>query len=298
MPTSRSGLSPRTSDYTVDTVTSKDGTLIGYRRYGSGPAVVLVQGAIGVAQSFHELASDLSADFSVYVPERRGRPMSPSRYTPQHAIERERDDIEAMLERSGATRLFGLSSGAVIALEAARVLPSIDRLVVFEPPFHVPPREMRRDLVSRLNSEIAEGRTSRAMLTAVQAAGFAPALFRFLPRPVVVAALEVFLRSNARAPGDYPPLRDVVPSVRFDFAVVSSMQDRLEAFRAVRSEVLLISAARSPAYLQEASRALESILPNARRVELPGTDHGAPWNADRGGKPSAVADAMREFLKG
>lgn len=83
--------------YIVDFVISKDKTRIGYRRYGAGPALILSNGAIGTTLSYHNLAKDLASDFTVYVPERRGRPLSPREYSPDHCIQREREDLEAIL---------------------------------------------------------------------------------------------------------------------------------------------------------------------------------------------------------
>jgi len=281
----------------VGFVTSQDGTRIGYRQYGAGPAVVLVQGAIGTTQSYHELASYLASDFTVYVPERRGRPLSPGAYRPDHTIERELEDLAALFERAGSPFLFGLSSGAVIALEAARVFPSVRKLVLYEAPLYVPPQQLRLDLVARLNREIAAGKTAAAMLTALFAAGTAPALLRFLPRPLLEAALALFLRWDARRPArEYPPLRELVPTVRFDFQVVSSQQDKWETFRTVPSDVLLLGGTKSPAFLRQSSVALGQVLPQSQRLELPGLGHSGPWNADLGGRPQMVAAAMRTFL--
>lgn len=85
-------------------------------------------------QSYHDLASNLACNFSVYVPERWGRPLSLREYTPDHSIAREVEDLQALIAVSKAQRLFGLSSGAVIALETARVLPCIEKLALYEAP--------------------------------------------------------------------------------------------------------------------------------------------------------------------
>lgn len=63
-----------TSDrtYTLDSVISIDGTKIGYRQYGKGPGLIIVQGAMGTACNYHQLAIALAKDFTVYVPDRRG----------------------------------------------------------------------------------------------------------------------------------------------------------------------------------------------------------------------------------
>ena len=80
------GFLRETTLYSTSETTSADGTRIGFRHYGAGPALILVQGAIGTVESYHDLASHLAADFSVYVPERPGRPLSPREYTPDHSV--------------------------------------------------------------------------------------------------------------------------------------------------------------------------------------------------------------------
>jgi pimeloyl-ACP methyl ester carboxylesterase len=73
--------------FTMGTVMSRDGTKIGYRQAGHGPGIVLVQGAMGTAYNYDQLATDLASDFTVYVPDRRGRGMSPREYDTEHSIQ-------------------------------------------------------------------------------------------------------------------------------------------------------------------------------------------------------------------
>src|SRR5215472_4334362 len=120
--------------YTTGFVTSKDGTSIGYRQYGQGPGIVLVQGAMGSAQNFSHLAEILSDAFTVYVPDRRGRGLSPLPYREGHTIQRDAEDLEALLLQTDTYRVFGLSSGAAIALAAAISSKTIRKLAVYEPP--------------------------------------------------------------------------------------------------------------------------------------------------------------------
>ena len=101
----------------MKTVVSKDGTNIGYTVTGQGPGLILVQGAMGTAHNYRDLAQALSSDFTVYTPDRRGRGMSPKPFTPGHKIQRDVEDIEALCRHSEATSIFGLSSGAVIFLQ-------------------------------------------------------------------------------------------------------------------------------------------------------------------------------------
>ena len=74
------------------------------------------------------------------------------------------------------------------------------------------------------------------------------------------------------------------------------MSGKVEPFRSIRAEVLLMGGSKSPAYLKAALDALEQVLPKVSRVELRGLNHAASWNTDRGGRPTPVAHALREFF--
>ena len=285
------------SDYVVASLGSKDGTRIGYRRYGSGAAVVLVQAAMATTHNYHDLAKNLADTFTVYVPERRGRGLSAREYSADHVIDRDLEDLEAVLARSGAAFLFGMSSGAVIALEAARVFASIRKLALYEAPLFVPPREMRLDLVARYNKEVEAGDMAAAAVTAVKTAR-GPSFLDHIPRALIERIVaQILRRQDSQGTGDYAPLRELVPTMRYDFNVVVSMQGKFETFGSVTSDVLLLSGSKSPQYLRDSSVALNQVLPSSRRIEFKGLGHSAPWNVDRGGRPDAVATAMRDFFE-
>lgn len=103
-------------------VMSKDGTQITFDRSGDGPPVILVDGALSDRRASLnvELAAELVPHFTVYTYDRRGRG---SGSTPPYAIEREVEDIEALVDHAGGVAgLYGISSGGVLALDAANRL--------------------------------------------------------------------------------------------------------------------------------------------------------------------------------
>ncbi len=116
-------------------VISKDGTPIAFDQSGKGPALILVAGATATRLAEASLAAALAPDFTVFAYDRRGRGNSGD--TPPYAVEREVEDIDALIiEAGGSAFVFGHSSGAVLALEAARLLPTrIRKLALYEPPF-------------------------------------------------------------------------------------------------------------------------------------------------------------------
>jgi len=115
-------------------VLSKDGTAIAFDRIGAGPAVILIDGALcyrGMGQS-GKLANLMAKRFTVFTYDRRGRGASSD--TAPYAVEREVEDIEALLSEAGGTAsVWGVSSGAVLALEAANLLKGIKKLALLVP---------------------------------------------------------------------------------------------------------------------------------------------------------------------
>src|SRR5437868_9966429 len=119
----------------MKTVTSKDGTTIAFDQLGEGPVVILVSGGSVDRSSNAPLAALLARRFTLFNYDRRGR--GPSGDTPPYAVEREIEDIEALIaEAGGSAYLYGISSGAVLALEAASKLPTkVKKLALYEPPY-------------------------------------------------------------------------------------------------------------------------------------------------------------------
>ena len=273
-------------------VTSSDGTRIGYLRQGSGPAIVLVQGAMADVHAYRRFAAALASSWTVISAERRGRGISPLVYSPDHDISRDVDDIDAVMAATGASFLFGLSSGAVIALEATRTLQRVERLVVYEPPFYQ--NGISREGVARLNSEIEHGDLSSALVDSLLVAGTAPAVVRRAPRPIARVLARVLIALNDRRRGPAATFRELLPGVRYDFHDVAGVDGRIEAFSSIDIPVLLLSGTRSPEFLRQAIRRLAGLLPSAEHVEFDGLGHDGPWN---NGDPLLVARAADDFLR-
>src|SRR5947199_8818025 len=149
---------------TMRTVLSKDGTAIAFDQSGQGPALILVAGATATRLAEASLAAALAPHFTVFAYDRRGRGASSD--TAPYAVEREVEDIEALITEAGGTAfVFGHSSGAVLALEAARLLPTkITKLAVYEPPFLVDDSQapLPEDAITRLTEPVSAGRRGEA----------------------------------------------------------------------------------------------------------------------------------------
>ena len=132
-------------DEEVNSVVSADGTVVGFEREGSGPPLVLVHGGTADRSRWAPVRAELSAAFSLYLVDRRGRGLS-TRETADYAIGREGEDIVAVLDAIGDPAfVVGHSYGALVSIEAALRSSSIARLLLYEPaaatPGHVPVEE-------------------------------------------------------------------------------------------------------------------------------------------------------------
>jgi pimeloyl-ACP methyl ester carboxylesterase len=150
----------------MQNVLSKDGTPIAFDRTGKGPAIVLVDGALCYRASGPSgpLAALLAAEFTVFTYDRRGR--GDSGNLAAYAIEREVEDIEALIhEAGGSAFVYGISSGAALALEAANHGLAIKKLALYEAPFIVddsrPP--IPNDYLAQLNGLISADRRGDAV---------------------------------------------------------------------------------------------------------------------------------------
>jgi pimeloyl-ACP methyl ester carboxylesterase len=159
----------------MNKTTSKDGTQIAYEKKGQGPALILVDGAL-CYRSFgpmSALAELLAPHFMVYNYDRRGR--GDSSNSKPYTIEREVEDIEALLnEAGGAAFIFGTSSGACLALEAAlRLGDKIKKLAMYEPPYNSEEsaRKRYREYQKNLKELLADGKNGDAVVLFMQFVG-------------------------------------------------------------------------------------------------------------------------------
>jgi pimeloyl-ACP methyl ester carboxylesterase len=276
-------------------VTSADGTTVGHRRFGSGPGLVLLHGSMSSGAHHTELAQSLADAFTVYVPDRRGRGLS-GPYAERDPLAEELEDLSALLTATDATHLWGLSSGAVIALHAARTMPAIAKVALFEPPL-VPDRAPAAALLAEYDMEMASGRVGDAMVTAMRGAEMGPGWMRALPKPLLARLVAMGMNKEATKPaGPYPTMRELAPTLHADFAIVAASSGPLDDFRSIRADVLLMGGSKSQGFLKRALNDLSQTLPAARRIELEGLDHGASWNSDVRGHPEPVAQALRRFF--
>jgi len=260
------------------TVLSRDGTAIAYDRIGGGPPLILVDGALcyrGMGQS-GQLAELLAAHFTVITYDRRGRGESGD--TAPYAMEREIEDIDALLSAvGGSAYVWGMSSGAVLALEAASRLSGVRRLALYEAPFIVDDsRPTTEDDWDRIGEAVAANRRGVALSLFLQTVGV-PSLF------IVLMRLSPAWRK----------LRVIAHTLPDDGVIVRDNQRgrpfTAEQWAAVTVPTLVTDGGKSPQWMRRGNQALARVLSNAEYRTLDGQTHML--------RPKAHVPMLVEFLK-
>lgn len=254
-------------------VTSKDGTTITYEQLGAGPAVILVCGGSVDRMSNAGLATLLAEHFTVYNYDRRGRGESGD--TPPYAVEREIEDIEAIADVAGGTAyLYGSSSGAALAMEAARQLPTkITKLALWEPPY-IPEGFPRppANTAQIFSDLVAQGKRD-------EAAEFFMAKVVGLP-PEFVA--------QARTSPWWPAQLALAHTLAYDATVMGDYTLPAERADEVKIPTLVMDGGASFPFMHPTAVTLAGALPRGQQRTLEGQGHDAA--------PEALAAAVGEFF--
>lgn len=264
----------------METIKSADGTTIAFDRIGQGPPVILVGGAFSWRRwkGFVELADLLAADFTVFNYDRRGRGDSGDKEP--YALEREYEDLEAMISTAGRrASVWGLSSGGILALEAARDGVAIEKIAAYEPPFIVDASEgvPPDDFVIHVGELSRRGSRSEAVKY-------------FMARVMGMPSLIPSLMSL------WPPMWSKLKATAHTLPYEAALIDRYVRGRpvddaywaSVVTPTLVVSGEKSPKKLREGARAIARALPNAQHRALPGVSHNV--------KMSALAPVLAEFF--
>jgi pimeloyl-ACP methyl ester carboxylesterase len=264
----------------MNTVISQDGTTIAYDRSGDGPALILVGGAFQY-RAFDprtgQLAELLAPHFTVYHYDRRGR--GDSGDTAPYAVEREIEDVAALVEVAGGSAyLFGMSSGAPLALDAVAHALAITKLAVYEAPFIVddsrPP--VHEDYLARLTEFVSTGQRGDAV--------------------------TLFLTEAVGVPAEYvAPMRDtpmwagfeaVAHTLPYDGAIMdgtlSGKALPAQRWASVKIPTLIADGGASGPAMHSAAQALADLLPDARRRTLDGQEHAVD--------PAILAPVLMDFF--
>ena len=264
---------------TMNTVKSADGTEIAYEAVGSGPSVILVDGATGFrAFGFsRRLAELLSGTLRVYCYDRRGRGESGN--TEPSSLQREVEDLDALIEAAGGRAgLYGISSGGALALEAAATLGQrVPRLAIYEVPYDSSDAGVKawREYRAQLSQLIADDKR-----------GDAVALFMtFVGAPAEMVA-------GMRQTPVWPMLESVAPTLLNDATALG--EDRtvpLDRAASVTAETLVMDGGASldaMPFMRASAEALARAIPRARHRVLEGQRHDVD--------PAVIAPLLAAFF--
>lgn len=250
----------------MGTVTSKDGTRIAFDRSGEGPAIILVTGAFNDRATGVPLARALERHFTVFNYDRRGRGESGD--TAPYAIEREIEDLEALITRAdGSASVFGYSSGAILALRAAAQGLSISKLALYDPP---PTGARAGELAAPLNELIEAGSRGEAVeLFQTEAVG--------IPAAVVAQMRDAPFR---------PALEKMAHTLVYESLILQPLPTGLTA--SVRVPTLVMDGEESHELMRQAAQSLAKALPDGRILTLKGQGHDIV--------PEVVSPVLEEFF--
>jgi pimeloyl-ACP methyl ester carboxylesterase len=258
---------------------SADGTAISYRSTGTGPAIVLVPGAMGMASDYDNIARELSHQFTVHVVDRRGRGGS----GPQgddYNVEKECEDLRAVCAATNAAFLFGHSYGGFVVLEAAQRDPNIQKIAVYEPGLSID---------GSINMDWAEpchdhGKSTDAFITFIYSvnpavAGIPRWIFRIILR-FIMKRDELELKCN------------LLPTTVAEHAELVRLDNSYPRYSKISAKVLLLVGKNvqqgSPGW---ASTQLFPVLTNASLLSFPKLDHLGPEK-----DPQKIAAALTKFF--
>ncbi len=258
------------------TVISKDGTPIAYEKSGSGFPVILVDGAL-CSRSFGpmpKLAPLMAEHFTVYMYDRRGR--NESGDTQPYAVEREIEDIDALIQAAGGLAyVFGISSGAALALAASAKGLNITKLALYEPPFEVPGATdgAPKDMLIQLKTMVAEDRPGDAV--------------KYFMKVVGVPSFGIFMMTLLPI---WKKLKAVAHTLPYDITILDGFALPEDRAKAIKVQTLVAAGTKTSEPLKKSVKRLSELIPGNQYKMLEGQTHNV--------SEKAIAPLLITFFEG
>lgn len=266
-------------------VTSADGTEIAFDTRGAGPGVLILSGSVVPPDVYEDLAQALATSFTVHVVHRRGRGASGAQGA-DYRIDREVEDVEAVLEQTGSTRLFGHSFGGCWHSEqpCARTCRTRSRTCwPMKPPVSVD-GSVPSDFMPAFNDALARNKPALAMTVLSRGLQIGGNLDR-LPAPAHRVVNAFVLGTIGRE------IAKNLPTVSAEAGATIALDGPATAYASVRAPALILLGERGPEYFKRSARAIAAHLRNVDVDVMAGLDHNGPmFAADR------VAAVAKRFL--
>ncbi len=282
----------KNKSYTTDYVTSKDGTTIGYRQMGNGTGIILLHGGVNASQNLMKLGTLLSDEFTVYIPDRRGRGLS-GPYGDNYTIQKEDEDLDALIKKTGAHYVFGTADGALFALHAAISNKNILKVAAYEPLVFAGQDGLDefKAGIEHFNKNIATGNTAKAVVGLTKDSA---KFLKIIPDFIAVPIVKFILWRNARnVKGDDVAYQDLVPTLQQELAVVRKTEGTLENYKNISAEVSLLIGSKTLPVIKDSLIELNKTIPKSNLVELKGLNHDS---AQDYGKPEPIAHELKRFF--
>ena len=245
-------------------VKSNDGTSIALTKIGSGPVLILIDGALchrnfGPNKALAEL---LKSKFTVITYDRRGRGESGD--TQPYTIQKEIEDLDAIIQHVGhPVDVYGISSGAALALEAANAGLPINKVAVYEAPFIVDDtrKPVPNDYFDNLQSFDQRGQKGKVVSY-------------FMQKGIGLPGFVVFMMKCMPV---WKKMKGIAHTILYDTSILG---DKLfgkplskRHWSGINSKVLVIAGSKSPLWTQNAMKQLSSVLSDAQHKSLKGQNH-------------------------
>jgi pimeloyl-ACP methyl ester carboxylesterase len=268
--------------FSIENITSNDGTMIGFRRIGMGPSLVIVPGTARTSAHYIRLAESLADQFTVYIMDRRGRGNSGPQST-NYSLKKEQEDVTAVLKKAQATFLFGHSYGGLVALDVALEYPLL-KLAIYEPGVSIND-SLPIIWISDYEDALVQKNYCEAHKIFLKAMGV----------DIPDEQLEEIIQAMSQSP-EWEETVMLMPTIANEFKEAHRVDSTFEKYKGIEAETLMLTGTLGTDdfifFNKMATQALESVIPNLNTLTLQDLDHNAPDIH----APDQVAQVLKDFF--